>query len=81
MDDSIRSLTAEQLLEVLLFEVGNRLVTSVGYGEIAKERLASSHPAFSPVTSAWEAAEGARKVMHQVGEEWRRRKAASREDP
>jgi hypothetical protein len=80
MDDSIRRLTAEHLLEVLLFEVGNLLVTSVGLSEIAKEMLDSSHPALSPITNALQAAERARTIMQQVGEEWRRRKIASSAD-
>jgi len=35
LDDSIRSMTTERLLEVVLFEVRNRLVGVVGYAEIA----------------------------------------------
>ena len=80
MNDSIRGLTAEGLLEVLLFDVGNLLVASVGYGEMAKEKLDSTHPAFSPVTNALQASERAVTLLRQVGGEWLRRKAASRAD-
>lgn len=80
MDDRIRSLTTERLLEVLLFDVGNLLVAIVGDSEIAKEKLDSSHPAFSPVTNALQTAERATTVMQQVGQEWRRRKITSRAD-
>jgi hypothetical protein len=52
MNDSIRSLSTELLLETLLFEVGNLLVAAVGYGEMAKEKLDSSHPAFASATNA-----------------------------
>ena len=57
MDNSIRSLTTESLLEAILFHVGILLVNSAGYCEIAKEKLDSSHPAFSAVTSALQQAE------------------------
>lgn len=80
MGNSIRSLTTESLLEAILFEVGNRLVNSVGYCESAKEKLASSHPAFSAVTIASEQGESARAFLQEVGEEWRRRKTANRAD-
>ena len=81
MDDSIRSLTTEALLEAILLHAGNLLVTSVGYCELAKEKLDSSHPAFSPLATALEAGEKARTVVRQVGDEWRRRKIAARAEP
>ena len=56
MDDSIRSLTTESLLEVLLFHAGNDLLNILGYGELAKEKMDSSHPAFSALTEALQAA-------------------------
>ncbi len=77
MDDSIRSLSTERLLELLLFDVGNLLLAIVGDGGVAKEKLDSSHPAFLSVTTGLQAAERARTVIQQVGEEWRRRKIAS----
>ena len=75
MDDPIRGLTAERLLENLVFEVSNLLMASVGYGEVAKENLDSSHPAFSAVTNALQAAERARARVRQVGDELRRRRS------
>lgn len=80
MNDYLRSASTESLLEVLLFELGNCLLASVGYGEEAKEKLDSSHPAFSSVTIALQTAERAQAVVQKVGEEWRRRKSASNSD-
>lgn len=80
MNDSIRTLSTERLLEALLFEVSNCLVASVGYGETAKEKLDSSHPAFSAVTIALQTAERAHAFVRQVGEEWRRRKISGSAD-
>ncbi len=77
MDDSMSGLTTERLLEGVLFEVSNVLVASVGYGQLAKENLDSSHPAFSHVTNALQAAERARAVVQRVGDEWRRRRLRS----
>ena len=80
MDDSMRDLTTEHLLEALLFHAGNDLLNVIGYGELAKEKMDSSHPAFSPLTKAMEAAERVRGVFRQVKEEWLRRKSASSAD-
>lgn len=80
MDDPIRSLSTELLLDALLFNVGNLLVTSVGSGQIAKQRLDPSHPAFSLVTEALEASERANAVLRQIGDEWLRRKRANSPD-
>jgi len=80
MDDPISGLTTERLLEGLVFEVSNLLTASVGYGELAKEKLDSSHPAFSDVTNALQAAERSRGVVKRVGEEWRRRKVEIRRE-
>jgi hypothetical protein len=80
MDDPISGLTTERLLERLVFEVSNLLTASVGYGELAKEKLDSSHPAFSDVTNALQAAERSRGVVKRVGEEWRRRKVEIRRE-
>ena len=80
MDDSIRSLTTESLLEVLLFHAGNDLLNILGYGELAKEKMDSSHPAFSALTEALQAAGRTRAVFWQVKEEWLRRKSASSAD-
>ena len=80
MDDSIRSLTTEHLLEALLFNVGNDLLNIRGYGEIAKEQMDPSHPVFSALTKALQAAERARAVFRQVGDEWLRRKSKSSAD-
>jgi hypothetical protein len=77
MDDPISGLTTERLLEGLVFGVSNLLMASVGYGELAKENLDSSHPAFSHVTNALEAAERARAEVKRVGDEWRRRRLKS----
>jgi len=75
MDDSIRRLTTECLLEALLFHAGNNLLHVWGYCEFAKEKMDSSHPSFSELTKALEAAESARAVFRQVSEEWLRRKS------
>lgn len=72
MADPISGLTTERLLGVLVFEVSNILTASVGYGELAKEKLDSSHPAFSHVTKALQAVESARGVVQRVSDEWRR---------
>jgi hypothetical protein len=80
MDDSLRSLTTEQLLEALLFHAGNDLASIVGYGEIAKEKIDSSHPAFPDFIKATQAAERVRVVFRRVGQEWLRRKSANRAD-
>lgn len=80
MNDYFRSASTERLLEALLFEVGNCLLASVGYGERAKEKLDSSHPAFSAVTIALQTAERAQAVVREVGKEWLRRKSASSAD-
>lgn len=80
MDDSIRSPNTERLLEALLFNVGNDLSNIMGYGEIAKEKMDSSHPVFSAFTKALQAAQRARAVFGQVGEEWLRRKSANSAD-
>jgi hypothetical protein len=78
MDDPISGLTTERLLEGLVFEV-SLLTASVGYRELAKENLDSSHPAFSHVTNALQAAERSRAVVKRVGDEWRRRRLKSEE--
>jgi hypothetical protein len=80
MDDSIRSLTTEGRLEALLFHAGNSLLHVEGYCETAKEKMDSSHPAFSAVAAALKAAERTRTAFRQVSEEWRRRKNASSAD-
>ena len=80
MDDSMRGLTTERLLEALLHNVGNDLLNIIGYGEIAKETLDSSHPAFAAFTKALQSAVRARAIYQQVGDEWLRRKRASRAD-
>jgi len=80
MDDSIRSLTTEGLLDALLFYANNDLLNIWGYCELAKEKMDSSHPAFSEFTKASQAAERARAVFRQFGEEWLRRKSASSAD-
>lgn len=72
MEDPISGLRTERLLGVLVFEVSNTLTASVGYGELAKENLDSSHPAFSHVTNALQAAERARAMVQRVSDEWRR---------
>ena len=77
LDDPTSTLTTESLLEGLVFEISNILTASVGYGELAKKNLDSSHPAFSDVTNALQAAERARAVVQRVGDEWRRRRLKS----
>ena len=72
MDDPISGLTAERLLGILLLEVSNMLTAIVGYGELAKENLDLSHPAFSHVTNALQAAERARGIVQRLGDDWRR---------
>jgi hypothetical protein len=71
MVDPIRGLTTERLLGVLVFEVSNILTASVGYGELAKENLDASHPAFSHVAHALQAAERARAAVQRISDEWR----------
>jgi hypothetical protein len=77
MDDSLRNLSTERLLEALLFHAGNDLLNIWGYCEFAKEKMDSSHPAFSDFTKAWQAAERVRTVFREVSKEWLRRKSAS----
>ena len=62
------------LLGSLLFEVNNCLLATVGYGGSAKEKLDSSHPAFSDLTIALQTAERAQAFAREVSDEWYRRK-------
>lgn len=75
MDDSIRSFTAERLLDGLLHALNSLLCASVGAGQSATEELDSSHPAFPFVKNALQSAEGAWAVVRQVGDEIIRRRS------
>jgi len=80
MDDWIRTASTERLLGSLLFEVNNCLLATVGYGGRAKEKLDSSHPAFSDLTIALKTAERAQAFAQEVGKEWYRRKNSESAD-
>jgi len=58
-----------------VFEVSNAPVTILGWGELAKEQIDSSHPAFSAITNAVHSAERAQILVRQVGDELRRRRS------
>jgi hypothetical protein len=58
----------------MIFEVMNSLVACIGYGEMAKENLDSSHPAFSHVVTALQAAERARTGLEEFARGFRRQR-------
>ena len=77
MHNLIKGFTDEEYIRStgqLLFEVGNCLAASVGYGQIAQEKLESSHPAFTDVETALKTAERAYAAVRQFSEELHRRK-------
>ena len=77
MNDPIRGFTIEEYAGItggVIFEVRNALMACIGYGELAKESLDSSHPAFSHITKALQAAERARAVVGQFDCEFHRRR-------
>ena len=74
---SILSFAVQRLGEGALlgnWDVGNCLLASVGYGQVAQEKLQDSHPAFTHVGTALKAAERGYAAVKHFDEEFFRRK-------
>jgi hypothetical protein len=75
MSDPIRGFTIEEYANItggVIFEVRNCLVAIVGYSELAKKELDSSHPAFSHVAKVLQAGERAFATVKQFDREFHR---------
>jgi hypothetical protein len=79
MDGPIRGFTIEEFARItsgVMFEIRAFSTTSVGYGQLAKEKLDPAHPAFPDVANALKAAERVREVVEQFDQEFHRRRKA-----
>jgi hypothetical protein len=79
MDDPIPGFTVEEFAQVVsgvMFEIRNALCASVGYGELALEKLDRSHPAFEYVTQAHKMAKRSYDAAQNFSREVHRRRLA-----
>jgi len=78
MRDPIAGFTLEEyagIVSGVMFEARNALCASVGFGELALEKLEPSHPAFEFVKKSHEAAVRANDVVQGFSREFYRRQA------
>ena len=78
MRDPIAGFTVEEfagLVSGIMFEARGALCATVGFGEMAMEKLEPSHPAFEFVKKSHEAAVRANDAVQAFSREFHRRRA------